>query len=225
MSWILAAALLAAPPAEMPAEELTPVQVIEQIDTLPTGTLIFSTGDCLAVRVYTRSRFTHVAAVVEEEGGPVVYDSTNGVGVRRQDLAAYLKTQSPGEVHMLKPRCRLSQQQCEQFQTALEEQLGRPYSVAHHLTGRRADGMHCAEYVTDALMAANIMSAKNPVRVSPASLHTGVHKKQTYVPECTVTLCESPPEKGEGWCSQTWIDTKRCTKRCYLKMRGWFCCY
>ncbi|QDT48398.1 hypothetical protein Pan258_24400 [Symmachiella dynata] len=225
MSWILAAALLTAQPTEMPAIELTATQAAERIDALPTGTLIFSAGDCLAVRVYTQSRFTHVAAVVSDQGKMTVYDSDNGAGVRRQDLATYLKSQSPGEIHIVRPRCQFTKLQCRRFRAELEEQLGRPYSVKHHLTGNRAEGLHCAEYVMDALMAANVMTAKNPPRVSPASLHTGAHKKQTYVPELTVTVCEVTPEKGDGWCSQTWLDTKRCTKRCYLKMRGWFCCY
>ncbi len=225
MSWILAAALLSAPPAETSAAELTPAQAAEKIDSLPTGTLIFSSGDCLAVRAYTRSRFTHVAAVVDSEKGPVVYDSTNGTGVRRQELADYLKSQSPGEVHIVRPRCDFTKPQCQRFCAELEEHLGRPYAVGHHVTGKRAKGVHCSEYVMDALMAAGVMTAKNPARVSPASLHRGIHEKQTYVPEWTVTLCDIPGEKGTGWCSQAWIDTKRCTKRCYLKMRGWFCCY
>ncbi len=103
--------------------------------------------------------------------------------------------------------------------------MGRPYSVKHQLTGKRNDGLHCAEYVTDALIVAGVMKAENPVRVSPASLYEGVHKKQTYIPQLTVCLQEPAEERAEGWCGRTWQDTKWCSKRCYLKLRGWFCCY
>ena len=47
-----------------------------------SGTLLFSEGDCLAVRIFTKSPYTHVATVVEQDGKFYVYDSMNGVGVR-----------------------------------------------------------------------------------------------------------------------------------------------
>lgn len=225
MSWILAAALLAAPASE-PIEKLPVKQAVAEIDTLPTGTLIFSKGDCLAVRVYTQSRYTHVAAVVVEQGGVVeVYDSANGNGVRRRTLDEYLASQSPGEIQILRPRTEFTEKQREQFRAHLEQQLGRPYSVKHHLNGNRVEGLHCAEYATEALMQAGIMQAKNPARVSPASLLEGVMKKKTYVRARTVCLTEPEPPKADGWCGQAWLDTKQCSRRCYLKMRGWFCCY
>src|SRR5690606_25692047 len=62
---------------------------------LQTGTLLFSEGDCLAIRVYTASPYTHVALVCVEEGEPFVYDSMNGVGVRRLSLAEYFVRESP----------------------------------------------------------------------------------------------------------------------------------
>ena len=225
MSWILAAALLASTPTGAPLEKMPAGQVSRDVGKLPTGTLIFSKGDCLAVRIYTKSRYTHVAAVVEQGGAMHVYDSANGSGVRRQSLAEYLGAETPGEVHVMRPNRAFTRKQREKFRTHLDEQLGRPYSVKHHLSGKRVEGLHCAEYVIEALMAAGIMQAENPAKVSPASLHEGVHKKETYVAVRTVCLVETEPPKADGWCGQTWLDTKRCTRRCYLKMRGWFCCY
>ncbi len=228
MSWILATALLAAPPSaavDVQLQTLTPAEIVEQIDSLPTGTLIFSKGDCLAVRVYTQSRFTHVAAVAEQGSALYVYDSANGHGVRKQDLASYLAGQSSGEIHIVQPRIALTKNQQDNFCAELEEQVGRPYAVRHHLTGKRNHGLHCSEYVTDALVAAGVMKAVNPPLVSPASLHKGVHIKQAYVPRIAVKLCTPKPEPADSWCGRAWQDTKLCTKRCYLKMRGWFCCY
>ncbi len=69
MSWLLAVTMLAAPPVETPVETLTVTEVVERVEDLPTGALIFSKGDCLAVRIYTQSRFTHVAAI--EDAQPV----------------------------------------------------------------------------------------------------------------------------------------------------------
>ncbi len=87
MSWILVAAMLTAPPADVEVPTSTVAQVVAQIDSLPTGTLIFSKGDCLAVRVYTQSGFTHVARVAERGGRAYVDDTTNGAGGRRHEVA------------------------------------------------------------------------------------------------------------------------------------------
>ena len=44
-------------------------------------TLIFNNGDCLAVKVVTASSYTHVGAVVVEQGSAYVYESAHGIGV------------------------------------------------------------------------------------------------------------------------------------------------
>ena len=85
MHLLLATVVLAGSPVE-PVVELCPThQVMAQqlADEVQTGTLLFSQGDCLAVKVFSRSEYTHVATVVVEDKQPMVYESTNGVGVRR----------------------------------------------------------------------------------------------------------------------------------------------
>src|SRR5260370_13937101 len=69
-----------------------------------TGTLIVSKGDCLAIKIYSASAYTHVAAVVVDDEATSVYESTGGAGVRRQLLADYLVLQNDHTLHAFFPR-------------------------------------------------------------------------------------------------------------------------
>jgi hypothetical protein len=193
---------------------------------MQTGTLLVSEGDCLAVKVFTRSPYTHVAAVVVRRGQPFVYDSANGVGVRCQPLERYLKSQNVDEIHILHPAEPLSDEEALKFEEHLDSQLGRPYSIKHHLSGKRARGVHCSEYVVDALQACELMHAKQPPRVSPASLVQGIEQTQLYAPMQIVQLKQPPPTEPEklSWCSRLWLDTKSCTRKSCAKVKGWFLC-
>lgn len=200
------------------ADELTP--------RLRTGSLLFSEGDCLAIRVYTASPYTHVAVVVIDGGQPIVYDSMNGSGVRKQTLASYLIAQCPDKLHIYHPSAELDSEQGRELSRYLEGQLGRSYSVHHHLTGQRAEGVHCAEYVTDALSAIGMLHAERPWRVSPASLQTGITTAGIYKSTCIVNLetPTSPAPEGNGRCQQLWLDTRHCVGYCCDQLAGWFLC-
>lgn len=234
MPWILLAAVIASAPQPRVTEVL-PVEAAPCVaKEVQTGTLIVSRGDCLAVKVFTQSPYTHIAAVVIRRGQPYVYDSANGVGVRCQTLTNYLCSQNPAEIHVFQPHEPLSPRQAELFEQHLDSQLGRPYAIKHHLTGNRAAGVHCAEYVTDALIACELLTAREPPRVSPASLVEGIVKSELYFAALTVKLAEPSAAEpagqggqpaGQGWCSALWTDTKECTRSCYLRLRGMFCCY
>lgn len=205
--------------AAVAARELTP--------RVQTGTLLFHQGDCLAVRVFTNSSYTHVAAVVvEDDGKPYIYDSGNGVGVRRQPLNQYLQHEAPAELALLQPRRSLSEEQASRFEAQLESRLGTPYAVLHHVTGKRGDGLHCAEYVTDVLIGCNMISAKSPPSVSPATLLEGLSGTRLYQVDCTVCLVrpEPPVNPKASWCSRTWACTKRCTVQCCTKLQRWMFC-
>ena len=226
MHALLIAVTLAAAPVEVQSFESVDAAAAAHPDEVQTGTLLFSKGDCLAIRVYTKSPYTHVAAVVVQDGTPYVYDSQNGVGVRRLALDEYLRLQRPERLHVDHPRASFSPEQAECFVAHLDEQLGRPYDVMHHLTGKRADGLHCSEYITDALMACQIIRANRPSRVSPASLREGIVNSSLYTEgralEIQMPVAEIP--EGDNWCEQLWIDTKVCTTRCCAKMQSWFLC-
>lgn len=203
--------------------------VVEEISPqCETGTLIFSQGDCLAVKVFSRSRFTHCGAVVMEDDHPVVYDSMNGVGVRKLPLENYLELQSPNEIHVLHPAHPLSAASEEAFVKHLRSQLGRPYAVKHHVTGNRAKGVHCSEYCTDALMAAGIIEAVNPPRVSPGSLFDGLTIHLLYADGGLHSLppksVPPPVPDPDTWYCRAWRSTSRCTRGCCQKLSGWFLC-
>lgn len=191
-----------------------------------TGTLIFSKGDCLAVKVFSGSRFTHCAAVVIEDGQPIVYDSMNGVGVRRTELADYLQLQTPSEIQLLHPAQPWSGKDAAAFQTQLQSQLGRPYGIKHHVSGKRANGVHCAEYCTDALLAAGKVSVKNPPRVSPGSLFDGLTEYKLYAvgSQYTLEVEVAPIAANETWCQWAWRSTFVCTAGCCRQLSRWMLC-
>ncbi len=193
-----------------------------------TGSLIFSQGDCLAVKVFSRSRFTHVAAVLMEDQQPVVYDSMNGAGVRRSELVDFLRLQTPAEIQILHPVTAYSEAECAAFGAHLKSQLGREYGVRHHLTGRRAKGIHCAEYCTDALLAADRFSIVEPPRVSPGSLHAGLMENQLYRDGGNFVLkaqsTVNRPASNESWCQRNWRESWACTVGCYRQMSRWLLC-
>jgi hypothetical protein len=226
MQWIILATLLTGAP-EPALAYVSPRQALTVLaNEVETGSLIVSRGDCLAVKIYSSSAYTHVAAVVVHEGAVFVYDATAGAGVRKQTLARYLVGQKDHTVHCFHPRKALEPERAVRFEQHLESQLGRPYALHHHLTGERVTGLHCSEYVTDALIAADMLRAREPSRVSPASLVEGILKADLYRRAETLRL---EPEaavrpESDSWCAQMWFDTKECTSGCYLKLRGWFCC-
>jgi hypothetical protein len=225
MSVFLLAASLAAAPVEVETFSSVDAAAAALATEVQTGALLFSKGDCLAIRVYTNSPYTHVACVVVQDGTPFVYDSQNGAGVRRLTLDEYLRAEQPDRLHIYQPREPFSPARAEKLVAHLDEQLGRPYDVMHHVTGNRAEGLHCSEYTTDALIACDVLRAKQPSRVSPASLREGIVKGNLYTAGSTVEI-NVPVDVAEGdnWCEQLWIDTKVCTVRCCRKMQGWFLC-
>lgn len=191
-----------------------------------TGTLLVSQGDCLAVRVYTRSPYTHVGAVVVRAGQILVYDACKSSGVRCQTLANYLMSQIEGEVHVLQPRRELSAAAAAKFVQRLDSQLGRPYSIRHHLTGESAEGVHCSEYVSDALAACGLIRIRNAANVSPASLVQGIVQSRVYTPAETFCLRRPTDDvpRASTWYGRLWQDTKTCTIECCRRSRAWFLC-
>jgi hypothetical protein len=230
MNVLLLLALAGANPSASAIEDVQVASIEEAASELSpklqTGTLLVSQGDCLAVRIYTQSRFTHVAAVVLRNGRPFVYDAGNGVGVRCQTLENYLRTQSPDELHVFQPNRPLKADRRKQFEGWLDGQLGRPYAVSHHLSGERGDGVHCAEYISEALGKCGVIRVKNPARVSPASLVKGIATHDVYAHSETVHVVPPTPEPTppSTWYGHAWQSTKVCTATCMSKFRRCVLC-
>lgn len=191
-----------------------------------TGSLLVSKGDCLAVKIFSNSPYTHVAMVVKENGKYYVYESANGYGVICESLESYIKSEAPTKIYVLNPKSPFPKNRKKVLSKYLESQRGRPYSVKHHLTGKRCDGLHCSEYLTDALMKVDLIHAKRPSRVSPGSLSHGVVKAGVYEPSVAVTVKDPRLARklGNNRCHQTWLDTKLCTLKFYLKLRRMITC-
>jgi hypothetical protein len=199
----------------------------ELADQCQTGTLLFSQGDCLAVKIFSGSRFTHCGAVVIEDGKPVVYDAMNRAGVRKTDLVEYLRLQTPTDLQVVHPAAPFTDSEAQAFRNYLQSQLGRPYGVKHHVTGKRATGVHCAEYLTDALMAAGKIEADQPPRVSPGSLYEGLTVHRLYLDGGQYELTAQPPHQPpaqESWRRRTWRAACECAAGCCRQMSRWFFC-
>lgn len=195
-------------------------------EQVKTGSLLFSQGDCLAVKVFTGSPFTHVGMVVLHNGRAVVYDAMNGPGVRKTPLDEYLRFLVPSTVMIVHPAQPISAPDQAAMIAHLESQVGKPYRVHHHATGKRCDGLHCAEYITDALIAANALTAKEPPRVSPGSLYLGVLDGSLYRAggEYRFRPATKPFPQNETRCQRYWRQTGDCCTGCYTQLARWFCC-
>ncbi len=230
MHALLIAAVLAIDPEAVAAVSVVTYPSAESaataLATIETGTLLFSEGDCLAVKAFTRSPFTHVAGIVRDGDDVWVYDSQNGVGVRKQPLVEYLAATRPDGIRLLRPVKPFDDATSRGFRGHLEAELGRPYAVAHHLTGNRCDGLHCAEYLTDALAAAEVARADRPPKVSPASLRSGLLRHDLYVEGGAIAVLVPEPERPPGrcWCEEMWLDTQDCCAGCWSRFRGCVLC-
>ncbi len=222
LGWALFAGLPDAPALGVPSTELATKLTAE----VRTGSLLLSEGDCLAVKTFTGSPYTHVAVVVIRRGTPMVYDSTAGAGVRCLPLPKYLSWVGEHPVTALHPAQPLSEAAASAMESRLDTELGRPYAIAHHLTGERCDGVHCAEYATDALVAAGVVKVKQAPRVSPASLTTGLLDHELYTAGSRLIAEVPPPPKSDSgsWCADCWNDTVACTRGCWKKLKGMVLC-
>ena len=218
MLWLMTAVLLADPEPDAAVEAQPPA--------IQTGTLLVSRGDCLAVRAVSRSPYTHVGTVVMRHDEPVVYDSMNGTGVRCLTLQAYFDRQKPARIEVYRPTREFTEREAAAFEKYLDSQLGRTYNVRQHVTGEDVVGIHCSEYVTEALVAADLITVKDSARVSPGSLVAGMTEGRLYEHALTMDLHDPRPGSTakQGWCRWMWTCTKDCTVDCCSQVKRWFCC-
>lgn len=225
-SLLVVCVLASGPEAGPEVRSASPEALAELKQSLQTGSLLLSQGDCLAVKVFSRSSYTHVGGVVVKDGNVTVYDSMNGPGVRKTSLDEYLRLQTPSQIHVVHPQQPFTSERATAYETHLDSQLGRKYAIKHHLTGQRCDGLHCAEYMTDALMSAQLIRAEHPARVSPGSLLEGLEKANLYTDGGHFALKAIEPPKPENltWCQCMWYDTGTCCLNSAAQLRRWVLC-
>ena len=196
-------------------------------ETLEPGSLIFSEGACLYVTAYTGSATTHVAIADRDADGTVmIYDSMKGFGVRRSTLAHYLDDMNDATLRVLHPTKPLSDRARARLHAALEDDLGRPYSVAHYLTGRRATGVHCSEYATHSLREAGLVRCAHPANVSPGGLAKSLEAGVNWRSAGAIALVQPQPVKPEGLncCEDFWWETGECCRQTGDWLTGLFLC-
>ena len=225
-SLLVVCVLASGPEAGSDVRSASPEVLAELKQSLQTGSLIFSQGDCLAVKIFSGSSYTHVGGVVVKDGEVTVYDCMNGPGVRKTSLDEYLRLQTPAQIHVVHPATPLATERATAYEAHLNGQLGRQYAIKHHLTGQRCDGLHCAEYTTDALMAAQLIRANNSARVSPGSLLEGLEKANLYADGGRFALkaAEVPTPINLTWCQRLWHDTATCCSNTSTQLRRWVLC-
>jgi permuted papain-like amidase YaeF/Yiix C92 family enzyme len=225
-SLLIVCVLASGPEAGPEVRTASPEVLAELKQSLQTGSLLLSQGACLAVKVFSGSSYTHVGGVVLKDGNVTVYDSMNGPGVRKTPLDEYLRLQTPTQIHVVHPQQPFTPERAVAYETHLDSQLGRRYAIKHHLTGRRCDGLHCAEYMTDALMSAQLIRAENPARVSPGSLLEGLEKANLYTDGGHFALNSVVPPKPANltWCQRAWHDTGTCCSNTAAQLRRWVLC-
>ena len=225
-SLLVLCVLASGPEAAPEVRSASPEVLVELKQSLQTGSLLFSQGDCLAVKIFSASSYTHVGGVVVKDGEVTVYDCMNGPGVRKTSLDEYLRLQTPAQIHVVHPAQPFTPERATAYETHLNGQLGRKYAIKHHLTGQRCDGLHCAEYLTDALMSAELIRANNPPRVSPGSLLEGLEKANLYTDGGRFALKAAEPLAPANltWCQRAWHDTATCCSNTASQLRRWVLC-
>lgn len=225
MKFLLIILALLGDPGGSVDEPRLPAETIQAVaDAVQTGSVIASRGDCLAVRVYTNSPYTHVGTVVVHDGHAVVYDSMIRIGVRCQPLDEYLESQRPCDIELFHPTENFTPDQAQCFEKYLDEQLGRPYAVRQYVTGQEVPGMHCAQYLTGALIASGHITSRNPARISPAGILHCLTRDDLYVAGDKAHLPPVPepePERATTWYGRAWQDTQSCSHSCWVQSSRW----
>ena len=172
-----------------------------------TGTILYLKHSNAVVQQVTGSEVSHVAMVVQIADQPWVYEATPAE-VRRVAFAKYLQgiaqlNRSRGtqiQVFAMRPQAALSSNQKQSIRAYLDVQLGRRYSVAAYLRGRKGDGIHCAELLANALNRAGIQDYEQRHRLSPVGFVN--HAQPAYQKAVKLDLPDVQPETD--WCDQQW---------------------
>ena len=136
------------------------------------GSLLLASGGHAAVRIYTRSPYSHVAIIFRERGRYWVYEANPDHGVRRIPLDVLLRTDQGDRVKLWlsQPRRKLSQDQVRRMHAYAKSQLGRPYSIQSLIPGRLAEGVHCSELVSRILSVGGIRVGNHHSSVMPVEI-------------------------------------------------------
>ena len=150
---------------------------------LPSGTLLFLENCSSVVERTTKGKIGHVAMVMADDSATWVYEATPAQ-VRRvtQDeyyaelarINARRDKDDPIRTWARQPAAEFSATQITAMRAALDEQLGRPYSVKKYVRDKPSDGIHCAELASTTLNASGRFAFQDCHRIHPSALYAAV---------------------------------------------------
>jgi hypothetical protein len=171
---------------------------------LPSGTLLFLENCSSVVERATKGKIGHVAIAMADDQATWVYEATPA-RVRRvtQDeycaelarINAGRDKDDPIRTWVRRPAPAFSAAQVAAMRIALDEQLGRPYSVKKFVRDKPSDGIHCAELAGTVLNASGRFAFQECHRIHPSALYTAVDSG--YGPPQEVII--SKPTEHESW--------------------------
>jgi len=189
---------------------------------LPDGSLVLLRDSNPLVMKVTRSPWTHMGIVFNENGRQWVYEASPG-GVRRVSFAnfavdAYSRrlcyNKAPSMYTMI-PDTPFSTTEVFAMHRFATSQVGRRYSVKGVFHHRPVEGTNCAQFVAATLQQSGRIRFPNTFSQTPASVlnrSSTLFGKSSYVP---------PPAGIE---TQTWLDATDRTAsdtRQWLKWSTW----
>ena len=199
------------------------------LDRLPDATVIYLENSNAIVERYTGSEISHVALAVNDGVTTWVYEATPRE-VRRLSWSSYVDElarlndgrRRPIKAFVMKPKRLLTQDQRERLVSYLDSQIGRRYSVKSYVRHMPSDGIHCAEYVANALMSANQLNADRSYRLNPAALVGQL--RGDYQTASAVSVPDYEPQGS--WCERSWAAWFRFREWCsWACIETWTFCW
>lgn len=191
---------------------------------LDDGTLLFLENCNSVVEFSTKGKIGHVALVFSDPDACWVYEATPGE-VRRVTLDVYYaelarinrRRDADDQIRVwaFRPTPAYSSNEVGAMRTALDEQLGRRYSLRNYVRRKPGDGIHCAELTSLVLNASGRFAIENGAKVHPSALYSAIELSEHYGPAGEITLAE--PAK-ESWCLRAQRRTAEWFTWC-----GWSC--
>jgi hypothetical protein len=140
---------------------------------------------------------------------PYVYEATPAA-VRKLVLTEYCReiaeqnrgraTEQLVQLRLYSPARPYTEIERNRLRVYLESQIGRRYSVRGYVRDRSGDGIHCAEFVSTALVRTGRYQFPPSYSISPVSLVAQI--KPTHA--MSVELPTGEHRSRESWCHRSW---------------------
>ena len=183
----------------------------------PDGTVLFVENSSFIVESVTDFNTTHVAVIFDDKvyNAEPPFVKTYKVGDYLKIIAKENDGKAKCKTVFCYPKNPYTKKQIKAMKNYLEGEVGRRYSLTGYVKGIEAEGIHCSQLTTEALMAAGKVKSQRPWRISPGTLRLCVDK---FCKTKGCYLIERNPEKTSmisrfnDWLGEK---TKFCSWSCY----------